>query len=105
MCLFLIIFFANYCSFSIRFTLDDKKTKTSVLQYFCEKYNIVLQYASLPALQAGSDSNPVYLPMEVCKIAAGQRYTKRLNERQVTNLLRATCQRPIERERSITGVC
>ncbi|XP_050281787.1 protein argonaute 5 isoform X2 [Quercus robur] len=88
----------------LMFTLDDKKTKTSVLQYFRDKYGIVLQYASLPALQAGSDSNPVYLPMEVCKIGAGQRYTKRLNERQVTNLLRATCQRPIERERSITGM-
>ncbi|XP_050281799.1 protein argonaute 5-like isoform X2 [Quercus robur] len=88
----------------LMFTLDDKETKTSVLQYFLEKYDIVLQYASLPALEAGSDSNPVYLPMEVCKIAAGQRYTKRLNERQVTNLLRATCQRPIERERSITGM-
>ncbi|KAL4611585.1 hypothetical protein ACB092_08G135400 [Castanea dentata] len=88
----------------IMFTLDDKKTKTSVLQYFRDKYNIVLQYAFLPALQAGSDSKPVYLPMEVCVIAAGQRYTKRLNEKQVTNLLRATCQRPIDRERSITGM-
>ena len=105
MCLFLIIFFANYCSFSIRFTLDDKKTKTSVLQYFRDKYNIFLKYEALPALQAGSDSNPVYLPMEVCMIAAGQRYTKRLNEKQVTNLLRATCQRPHDRERSITEVC
>ena len=89
----------------MRFTLDDKKTKTSVLQYFRDKYNIVLQYASLPALQAGSDSNPVYLPMEVCKIAAGQRYTKILNEKQVITLLRATCQRPYERERNITDVC
>jgi eukaryotic translation initiation factor 2C len=63
-----------------------------------------LQYVSLPALQAGSDTKPVYLPMEVCKIVAGQRYSKRLNERQVTNLLRATCQRPSDRERSIEQV-
>ncbi|XP_050281534.1 protein argonaute 5-like [Quercus robur] len=88
----------------LMFTLDDKKTKTSVLQYFRDKYNIVLQYASLPALQAGSDSNPVYLPMEVCKIAAGQRYTKTLNKKQVTTLLRATCQRPYEREGNITDI-
>ncbi|KAG6682426.1 hypothetical protein I3842_13G141200 [Carya illinoinensis] len=85
----------------ITFTLDDTKTKMSVVQYFRDKYDIVLQHSSLPALQAGSDANPVYLPMELCKIVAGQRYTERLNERQVTNLLRATCQRPKERESSI----
>ncbi|KAK9283754.1 hypothetical protein L1049_012004 [Liquidambar formosana] len=32
-----------------------------------QKYNIVLKYAFLPALQAGNDSNPVYLPMEMAR--------------------------------------
>ncbi|KAG6682438.1 hypothetical protein I3842_13G141500 [Carya illinoinensis] len=85
----------------ITFTHDDKKTKMSVVQYYHDKYNILLQHSSLPALQAGNDAKPVYLPMELCKIVAGQRYSKRLNERQVTNLLRATCQRPKARESSI----
>ncbi|XP_062158569.1 protein argonaute 5-like isoform X2 [Alnus glutinosa] len=85
----------------LTFTLDDKKTKMSVAQYFCDKYNIELQNVNLPALQAGCDSKPIYLPMELCKIATGQRYSKRLNDRQVTNLLRANCQRPQERENSI----
>ncbi|KAG6678975.1 hypothetical protein I3842_14G108200 [Carya illinoinensis] len=77
--------------------LDDKKK--SVVQHYRERYNIVLQHELLPALQTGSDhTNPTYLPME---IVAGQRYS-RLSERQViTNLLRATCRRPRERENSI----
>ncbi|XP_011037293.1 PREDICTED: protein argonaute 5-like [Populus euphratica] len=83
------------------FTLDDKKTKVSVHQYFWERYNIGLKYTSLPPLQAGTDAKPIYLPMELCKIAGGQRYTKKLNERQVTALLRATCQRPAARENNI----
>ncbi|GMY15910.1 protein argonaute 5-like isoform X1 [Fagus crenata] len=70
----------------LMFTLDDNKTKTSVVQYFRDRYNIFLQYVSLPALQAGSDTKPVYLPMEVCKIVAGQRYSKRLNERQIVRI-------------------
>ncbi|KAI3925691.1 hypothetical protein MKW92_045728 [Papaver armeniacum] len=37
--------------------------------------------------------------MEVCKIVEGQRYSKRLNERQITALLKVTCQRPQEREK------
>ncbi|KAJ9188754.1 hypothetical protein P3X46_000119 [Hevea brasiliensis] len=83
------------------FTPDDNSSDVSVVQYFRARYNIGLQYTSLPALQAGSDSKPIYLPMELCRIVEGQRYTKKLNDRQVTALLRATCQRPHERENSI----
>ncbi|KAI3913803.1 hypothetical protein MKW92_018083 [Papaver armeniacum] len=42
--------------------------------------------------------------MEVCKIVEGQRYSKRLNERQITALLKVTCQRPQEKgERYYAG--
>jgi len=54
-----------YCLVSLRFTLDDNRTKSSVVQYFHEKYNIVLKHTLLPALQAGSDIKPIFLPMEV----------------------------------------
>ncbi|GFP93542.1 protein argonaute mel1 [Phtheirospermum japonicum] len=86
----------------IMFSLDESSATISVVQYFRQKYNIALKYPYLPALQAGSSSKSIYLPMEVCKIVDGQRYSKKLNERQVTSLLRATCQRPPDRERSIT---
>lgn len=41
---------------------------------------------------------------QVCKIVEGQRYSKRLNEKQITALLKVTCQRPQERERDIMKV-
>ncbi|XP_031123112.1 protein argonaute 5-like [Ipomoea triloba] len=85
------------------FELDGGE-KTSVAQYFKQKYNIVLQYPMLPAIQSGNDARPVYIPMEVCKIVKGQRYTRKLNERQVTQLLRATCKRPPEREEMIKEI-
>uniref|UniRef100_A0A803QMP0 Piwi domain-containing protein n=1 Tax=Cannabis sativa TaxID=3483 RepID=A0A803QMP0_CANSA len=49
------------------------------------------------------DSRPLQdqVRVQICTIVEGQRYSKKLNERQVTNLLRATCQRPIDREGSI----
>ncbi|KAK9175700.1 hypothetical protein WN944_027707 [Citrus x changshan-huyou] len=81
--------------------IDDNGTRMSVIQYFLEKYNIALQFTSLPAVLAGSEARPIYLPMELSRIVAGQRYTKRFNERQVAALLRATCQRPWEREENI----
>ncbi|KAK2980073.1 hypothetical protein RJ640_028802 [Escallonia rubra] len=88
----------------LTFHVDDTGASTSVVQYFRQKYNIVLQYSFLPALQAGTDAKPVYLPMEICRIVEGQRYSKKLNDKQVTALLKATCQRPHEREASIMGM-
>jgi eukaryotic translation initiation factor 2C len=41
---------------------------------------------------------------QVCKIVEGQRYSKRLNEKQITALLKVTCQRPQERELDILQV-
>ncbi|EEE60071.1 hypothetical protein OsJ_12892 [Oryza sativa Japonica Group] len=83
------------------FPVDDNGTRKTVVQYFWDRYNYRLKYASWPCLQSGSDSRPVYLPMEVCKIVEGQRYSKKLNNKQVTNILRATCQRPQQREQRI----
>ncbi|KAL5699969.1 Protein argonaute 10 [Ranunculus cassubicifolius] len=39
--------------------------------------------------------------MEACRILEGQRYSKRLNEKQITALLKVTCQRPRDRENDI----
>lgn len=88
----------------LTFKLDDQVTRKKIADYFYEKYEIVLQYPLLPALQAGSDTRPMFIPMELCQIESGQRYSKRLNEEQVTNLLRATCQRPYQRENDIKKI-
>lgn len=45
------------------FTCEDEIT--SVAQYYRKKYKIDLKYVAWPAIQAGNDSKPVYLPMEV----------------------------------------
>lgn len=44
------------------------------------------------------------MKFQVCKIVEGQRYSKRLNEKQITALLKVTCQRPQERELDILQV-
>ncbi|KAL5763886.1 hypothetical protein ACOSQ2_016480 [Xanthoceras sorbifolium] len=85
----------------LMFTLDGNVTRTPVVQYYEENYQIVLKFTSLPALQAWSEANPIYLPMELCRIVEGPRPTRRLNERQETALLRAMWQRPVERESDI----
>ncbi|KAB1212130.1 Protein argonaute 1 [Morella rubra] len=85
----------------LTFPVDERGTMKSVVEYFYETYGFVIQHSQWPCLQVGNQQRPNYLPMEVCKIVEGQRYSKRLNERQITALLKVTCQRPQERERDI----
>ncbi|KAG0484991.1 hypothetical protein HPP92_009070 [Vanilla planifolia] len=85
----------------LTFPVDERGTMKSVVQYFQETYGFTIQHTNWPCLQVGNQQRPNYLPMEVCKIVEGQRYSKRLNERQITALLKVTCQRPHERERDI----
>ncbi|KAI3879310.1 hypothetical protein MKW92_004335 [Papaver armeniacum] len=63
-----------------------------------------IQHTHWPCLQVGNQQRANYLPMEVCKIVEGQRYSKRLNERLITALLKVTCQRSQEREKDIMQV-
>lgn len=84
----------------LMFPVDDHSMK-SVVEYFQEMYGFTIQHTHLPCLQVGNQKKANYLPMEACKILSGQRYTKRLNEKQITALLRVTCQRPKDRENDI----
>ncbi|KAJ3691927.1 hypothetical protein LUZ60_012277 [Juncus effusus] len=83
------------------FPIDDQMNMKSVVEYFKEMYGFTIRNPHLPCLQVGNQKKANYLPMEACKIVEGQRYSKRLNERQITSLLKVTCQRPREQEMDI----
>ncbi|KAM3223197.1 hypothetical protein ACQJBY_056880 [Aegilops geniculata] len=86
----------------LTFPVDEGGTVKSVVQYFQETYGFAIQHTYLPCLQVGNQQRPNYLPMEVCKIVEGQRYSKRLNQNQIRALLDETCQYPRDRERDIS---
>ncbi|KAI5416367.1 hypothetical protein KIW84_041436 [Lathyrus oleraceus] len=83
------------------FPLDKEMKMQSVIDYFQEKYEYTIMYPHLPCPQVGSQEKLNYLPMEVCKIVGGHRYSKGLNEKQITSLLKVSCQRPRGREDDI----
>ncbi|CAL5020404.1 unnamed protein product [Urochloa decumbens] len=85
----------------LTFPVDEGGTMKSVVQYFQETYGFAIQHTYLPCLQVGNQQRPNSLPMEVCKIVEGQRYSKRLNQNQIRALLEETCQHPRDRERDI----
>ncbi|GAU41166.1 hypothetical protein TSUD_282390 [Trifolium subterraneum] len=83
------------------FPLDEQMNMKSVIDYFQEMYGYTIKYTHLPCLQVGSQRKVNYLPMETCKIVRGQRHTKGLNDKQITSLLKFSCQRPREQETDI----
>ncbi|CAN6989174.1 unnamed protein product [Brassica rapa subsp. trilocularis] len=82
----------------LMFPVDENATMKSVIEYFQEMYGFTIQHTHLLCLQVGNQKKASYLHMEACKIVEGQRNTKRLNEKQITALLKVTCQRPRDRE-------
>ncbi|XP_042965249.1 protein argonaute 1-like isoform X2 [Carya illinoinensis] len=85
----------------LTFPIDERGTMKPVVEYFYESYGFVIQHPQWPCLQVGNEQRPNYLPMEVCKIVEGQRYSKKLNKGQIRNLLGVTCQRPQQTEYDI----
>ncbi|GES99674.1 piwi domain-containing protein [Rhizophagus clarus] len=72
-----------------------------VASYFQEKYKR-LDYPYLPCVMVEEE---VFLPMEICEIIENQRYFRKLNDRQNSEIIKFTCQPPYLRENKIkTGI-
>ncbi|KAL6537752.1 argonaute 5 [Orobanche hederae] len=88
----------------LRFPSDSSRTKYSTLaEYFKHKYGLGFKFANLPAVYVanGTSTKPLYLQMQLCRIVEGQRYSGKLNENQITELLSVTLKKPEERVREI----
>nr|CAB3454270.1 unnamed protein product [Digitaria exilis] len=73
----------------------------TVIDYFKKRYNLELKFKYLPCLDVGSEQKSVYIPIEVCKIVPRQRYQKKLDDSQVSILMKSTFQIQPEPKQSI----
>ncbi|CAG8517980.1 1404_t:CDS:10 [Racocetra persica] len=73
-----------------RFDMGDGQT-VDVAAYFFRTYNHKLTYPHLPCIVVKKD---VFLPLEVCEVIEGQRYIRKLSEKQTADMIRFTCQPP-----------
>ncbi|KAI9921408.1 hypothetical protein PsorP6_002057 [Peronosclerospora sorghi] len=78
------------------FETDDGQ-RVSIAQYFQQTYKILLRYPNLPCLHVKKN----YLPMEVCRIEAGQNCPRKATDKQVANMIRFTCTPPDKRKQAI----
>ncbi|KAF9972539.1 hypothetical protein BGZ73_004325 [Actinomortierella ambigua] len=77
---------------------DQNGRKVSVQEYFEQTYHCNLRYPNLPCLGVRSrDGDVAYFPAELCEIEPGQKYTKKLDESQTSNMIKESSQRPQDR--------
>ncbi|KAJ1926989.1 hypothetical protein IWQ60_003327 [Tieghemiomyces parasiticus] len=73
---------------------DGTEEKVSVADYFQRTLNITLRYPYLPCVEV---KRGVLLPLEVCTVASGVRYARKLTPVQTAEMIKFTCIRPHDR--------
>jgi eukaryotic translation initiation factor 2C len=73
----------------------------TVQKYFADNYERQLKYPDLPCLHVGPSNKNIFIPMELCRIAKGQRCVKKLSEMQLRNMIRHTAKPAEERRQNI----
>ncbi|RKO88986.1 Piwi domain-containing protein [Blyttiomyces helicus] len=73
--------------------------ETNIAAYFEQQYGVRLQFPFLPCVTKVNGKTA--FPMEVLKIMPGQRFLKKLNGDQTSQMIKATVQRPDQREAKI----
>lgn len=78
---------ANAMRFQLNANNPDKKTEEiSVAAYFERAYNIKLKYPALPCVIVQKDNQ---LPMEVCELLPGQKFSNKLGPIQVAEMIKS----------------
>jgi eukaryotic translation initiation factor 2C len=71
----------------------------SIAQYFQRKYNVTLQFPTLPLVEMTKKG--VFYPMEFLQVVENQRYAFKLDETQTANMIKFAVTRPDVRNASI----
>jgi len=85
----------------LKFQLGKSEQEEVVSNYFQNRYNMRLKYPYLPCIIADNPRKHIYMPIEVCEIIEGQRFNKKLNDKQTSDMIKFTCQPPNKRADAI----
>ncbi|KAK4997282.1 hypothetical protein LTR66_003287 [Elasticomyces elasticus] len=86
------------------FTEDNKKRTISVFEYFKSHHNITLSRPQQPVLNVGTENDPRYVPIELCKeVLPGQPARRMLSGSQTSEMIRFAARAPNLNALSIQG--
>lgn len=86
----------------------DPKQEMTVVQYFQQKWQIRLRYPDLPVVEmdkqirhADGRKSYVVMPMELLNISSAQKFIGKLNDTQITEMMKFAVNRPAERWKDV----
>lgn len=82
----------------------ESNVSISVADYFIKTYQFPIKHTGLPCLEVKHSTKKIYLPMEVCTIVSGQRYSQRLTKKQSIVMREASMVRPNDKQEHIKKV-
>ncbi|XP_042881304.1 protein argonaute-2-like [Penaeus japonicus] len=77
--------------------ITDKIEQRTVQDYFKKEYKKVIQHPSIICVQAHPEEKNIYLPMEYCVVARGQRSVETLSNHETAAFIRSTPIAPARR--------
>ena len=86
----------------LSFLEQTTKRTTGVCDYYREKYHKNDLCEALPAINVGKKNSPIYLPIEVCRIALNQKVRK-LRSEETANLIKFSTHQKIENRFELIG--
>lgn len=75
--------------------------RMTIEEYFRNVKRITLRYPELPVLHVGSRTQNIYLPLELCRIPAGQATNRKVTPNCVAKMIRYSATSTDERKRKI----
>ncbi|KAL6973165.1 hypothetical protein U1Q18_027345 [Sarracenia purpurea var. burkii] len=98
---------SNQNTWNLSFDLEDPEGKappkrTSLVEYFKEKYGKDIKYKDIPCIDMGKNNRQNYVPMEFCLLVEGQRFPKEsLSKHASAKLKSMSLARPRDRMNTI----
>ncbi|KAI2635844.1 Piwi-domain-containing protein [Hypomontagnella submonticulosa] len=77
---------------NVKFWWSTKGKYISVNDFFKDHHGKTLQHPNFPVVNVRTESDPVYLPLEVCEVAAGQVARVKLSPEQTAKMIKFALQ-------------
>ncbi|XP_045608306.1 protein argonaute-2 [Procambarus clarkii] len=83
---------------------EGRTVQCTVEKYFMDTYRKRLRYPQLNCLKVGPIHRNIFIPIECCKIAKGQKVAKKLSDQETSQFIRSTAKLPVQRLQTVKDI-
>ncbi|XP_045608324.2 protein argonaute-2 [Procambarus clarkii] len=83
---------------------EGRTEQCTVEKYLLDTYGKPLRYPHLNCLKVGPIHRNIFIPIECCKIAKGQKVAKKLSDQETSQFIRSTAKLPVQRLKTVKDI-